>query len=116
MATHENKVDPQLTERQVQKAKSRCAEKVTKALKREYAIGAGEVKASSQEVTALKNFLGRYIPQKTDTQVTEVQSPPRKDDLMAQLHELINQSPEIAEELRKALNKKPDLKVYDGQA
>ena len=77
MATKKD-IDPELTNRQIGNARGQVAARLSKLLTREANIGLGQIKASSIEVAALKNQIGRLMPQLQDVTVKKEELNPKE--------------------------------------
>ena len=69
MATKKD-ADPKLTNRQIHNARGLVATRLTKLLNREAKIALGEIEANATQVNALKNQIGRLMPQLSDVTYT----------------------------------------------
>ena len=61
---------PKLTNRQIHNARGLVATRLTKLLNREAKIALGEIEANATQVNALKNQIGRLMPQLSDVTYT----------------------------------------------
>lgn len=111
MSSNQKRSD--LTTRQHENLRAKILEKAVKHVDKLDDNINGLIELSNGQIKSIEILMDRASPKLQSTELHEVKEPPKKDDLIQNLFDIINQNPDVARELKAALDKRPELKAID---